>query len=72
MSKLKLLSAALVATAMFAAPAVARTSHVTSQHGAENADTARHIDGRVSISAPRVVAPAAAENCDEGDNERIC
>jgi hypothetical protein len=77
MTKLKFLSAALVAAAMFAAPAVAQTSHVTSRHVAEDANTsasptARYIDGRVGISAPRVGAPAEGENCDVGDNERIC
>jgi hypothetical protein len=77
MTKLKLLSAALIAAAMFAAPAVARTSHVTSRPSAEDASasvfpTARHIEGRVSISAPHVVAPADEENCDVGDNGRIC
>jgi hypothetical protein len=77
MTKLKLLSAALIAATMFAAPAVARTSHVTSRHGAEDTNasaspTIRHIDGRVSISMPRVVAPADEENCDVGDNGRIC
>jgi hypothetical protein len=77
MNKLKLLSAVLVAAAMFAAPAMARTSHVTSRHGAEDANAsvfpnARLIDGRVSISAPRVGAPADGGNCDEGDNPRIC
>jgi hypothetical protein len=77
MTKLKLLSAALIAAAMFAAPAVARTSHVTLRHGAEDANTSvyptlRHIDGRFSISAPRVGAPADEENCDVGDNGRIC
>jgi hypothetical protein len=33
MTKSKLLSAALVAAAMLATPAVARTNHVTSRHG---------------------------------------
>jgi hypothetical protein len=60
---------------------VARTSHVTSRHRAKDANasaspTARYIDGRVGISAPRVgafpPAPADGENCDVGDNPRIC
>jgi hypothetical protein len=73
----KLLSAALIAAAMFAAPAVAQTSHVTSRHGAEHANasaspTAHYSNGRVGISAPRVGAPADGENCDVGDNEHIC
>jgi hypothetical protein len=81
MTKLKLLSAALIAAAMFATPAVARTSHVTSRHRAMDAyasasPIARYIDGRVGISAPRVGAfpptPPNGENCDVGDNPRIC
>ena len=38
MTKLKLLSAALIATAMIATPAMARKSHVTSRDLAENAN----------------------------------
>jgi hypothetical protein len=81
MTKLKLLSAALIAAAMFATPAVARTSHVTSRHRAMDAyasasPIARYIDGRVGISVPRVGAfpptPPDGENCDVGDNPRIC
>jgi hypothetical protein len=81
MTKLKLLSAALIATAMIATPAMARNSHVISRHRAMDANasaspTARHIDGRVGISAPRVgafrPAPPDGENCDVGDNPRIC
>ena len=81
MTKLKLLSAALIATAMIATPAMARTSHVTSRHRAMDANasaspTARHIDGRVGISLPRDgafhPAPPDGENCDVGDNPRIC
>jgi len=60
---------------------MARASHVTSRHRAKDANAsaspaARYIDGRVGISAPRVGAfpPAQpeAENCDVGDNPRIC
>ncbi len=81
MTKLKLLSAALIAAAMLATPAMARTSHVTSLHRAEDANasaspTARYIDGRVGIPAPPVgafpPAPPDEENCDVGDNPRIC
>ena len=81
MTKLKLLSTALIAAAMFATPAMARTSHVTSPHRAKDANasaspTARYIDGRVGVSAPRgsVFPPALpdGENCDVGDNPRIC
>jgi hypothetical protein len=72
-SKLKLPSAALIAAGMFATPALARTSRVTSQR---RFATARYIDGRIGISAPRVGAfppvPADEGNCDVGDNPRIC
>jgi len=76
MTKLKLLSAALIAAASLATPAMARTSHVTSRHRARGA-YASAFDGRVGISAPRVgifppTAPPDAENCDVGDNPRIC
>ena len=81
MNELKLLSAALIAAAMLATPAVARTSHVTSRHRAKDANAsafpaARYIDGRVGISAPSVgpfpPAPPDGENCDVGDNPFIC
>jgi hypothetical protein len=81
MTKLKLLSAALIAAAMLATPAMARTSHVTSRHRAMDANAsaspaARYIDGRFGISLPRVgafhPAPPDRENCDVGDNPRIC
>ena len=39
MTKLKLLSAALIAAAMLATPAMARGSHVSSRHLAENPNT---------------------------------
>src|SRR5712672_1013763 len=38
MTKLKLLSAALIATAMIATPAMARQSHITSRHLVEDAN----------------------------------
>jgi hypothetical protein len=80
MTKLKLLSAALIAAAILATPAMARESHVTSRHRAEHANasaspTARYVDGRVGIRAPRVGVPPAppdGENCDVGDNPFIC
>jgi hypothetical protein len=81
MTKLKLLSAALIAAASLATPAMARPSHVTSRHRAKDANasaspTAHHIDGRVGISAPRLgafpPAPPKGENCDVGDNPFIC
>jgi hypothetical protein len=50
MAKLKLLSGALIAGALVAAPAMARESHVTSQRLTEDANActtagARYIDG---------------------------
>ena len=81
MTKLKLLSAALIAAAVLATPATARTSHVISRHRAEDANasaspTARYIHGRAGIPALRVgafpPAPPDGENCDVGDNPRIC
>ena len=81
MTKPELLSAALIAATMLATPALARTSHVTSRHRARGAyasasPTARYMDGRVGISAPRVgafpAAPPDGENCDVGDNPFIC
>ena len=81
MTKLKLLSAALITAAMLATPAMARTSHVISRHLAEGAHasaspTARYIDGRVGIRAPRVgafvTAPSDGGTCDVADNPRIC
>ena len=81
MTKLKLLSAALIATATLATPAMARTSHVTSRHRARGANasaspTARYIHSRLGISAPRLgafpPAPPKGGNCDVGDNPFIC
>ena len=82
MTKLKLLSAALIAAAMLATPAVARTSHVTSRHrrakdaNASASPTARYIHSRLGISAPRLgafpPAPPKGGNCDVGDNPFIC
>ena len=81
MTKSKLLSAALIAAAMLATPAMARTSHVISRHLAEGAHasaspTAHYISGPVGIRAPRVgafaTAPSDGGTCDVGDNPRIC
>jgi hypothetical protein len=81
MTKFKSLSAALIAAAMLATPATARTRHVTSWHLAKDANasaspTAHHIDGRVGIRAPRAGAfatrPAPGGACDVGDNPFIC
>jgi hypothetical protein len=81
MTKFKLLSAALVAAAMLATPAMARTSRVTSGPLAEEVSpsafpAAHYVSGPVGSRAPHVGAFAATrsdgENCDAGDNERIC
>ena len=81
MTKLKVLSAALIAAVMLATPAVARSNHVTSSRLFEegsNANaplTARYFDGRAGVPAPRVNAfptPPDGENCDVGDNAHVC
>ena len=80
MTKLKLLSSALIAAAMLATPAMARTSHVTSRHLAEQANASAsptaHHNGPVGIRAPRVgafaTAPSDGGTCDVGDNPFIC
>jgi hypothetical protein len=58
MTKFKLLSAALITAATFAAPAMARESHVTSRHQANVTTTSdvRDVDGRACIPAPAVGA----------------
>jgi hypothetical protein len=62
----KILSAALVAAAMLATPAMAREHHVTtSQHFAEDANASaspvgHYADGRVCVQPPRVGAFATA------------
>jgi hypothetical protein len=65
MTKLKVLSAALIAAATLATPALARQSDVTSRHLAQDANasaspTPRYINGRLCIPAPRVGAFATA------------
>jgi hypothetical protein len=61
MTKFKLLPAAMIAAATLAAPAMARESHVTSRHVAEQANAnAGYVDGRDCIPAPRVGAFATA------------
>jgi len=81
MTKSKLLPAALIAAAMLATPAMARASHITSRHLAEDANvsvfpTAHGISGPVGIRAPRVgafvTAPSDGGTCDVGDSPRIC
>ena len=55
MTKLKLLSAALIAAAALATPAMARESHVTVRRQT-NASTAPYVDGRACVPAPAVGA----------------
>lgn len=63
MTKLKLLSAGLIAAATLAAPAMARESRVTTPHFAPNAEAAApgaiFVDGRACYPAPRVGAFAS-------------
>ena len=61
MTKLKLLSAALIAAAALATPAMARESGVASRRPAEQASVnttsaARYFDGRSCVPAPAVGA----------------
>jgi hypothetical protein len=57
MTTLKLLSAALIATATLAAPAMARQHHVTLRHAhATAAPNAGYFDGRLCYPAPAVGA----------------
>jgi hypothetical protein len=80
-TKLKLLSAALIAAAVFATPAMARKGHVTSRHLAQDTKvgttpSACYIDERSCHLTPRVgafvTAPWGEDNCDVGDNPRVC
>ncbi|PDT76598.1 hypothetical protein [Bradyrhizobium sp. C9] len=64
MTNVKLLSAAFIAVAMIATPAIARETHAVSRHVAE-ANTAApvepvYVDGRACIPAPRVGSFATA------------
>jgi hypothetical protein len=73
MTKPKLLSAALIAAAVLATPAMARESHVTSRQPAERANAsippgARYVDGRLCYPAPRVGAFATQP----WDNDTPC
>jgi hypothetical protein len=62
MTTLKILSAGLIATAVLATPAMAREHYVAKRQAAAetNASSARYLDGRVCIPAPRVGAFATA------------
>jgi hypothetical protein len=73
MTKLKLLSAGLIAAAMFATPAMARQHHAASRYPAANTDVsaapdARYIAGQACYPAPRVGAFATAP----WDNDTPC
>jgi hypothetical protein len=81
MTKSKLLPATLIAAAMLATPAMARTSHVTSRHLSDDANasvssTVHYINGPAGIRAPRVgafaLAPSDGGTCDVGDSARVC
>ena len=56
MTKLKLLSAALIAAATLATPAMARESHVALRHRANATASERYVDGRLCQPAPAVGA----------------
>jgi hypothetical protein len=58
MTRLKLLSAALIAAATLATPAMAREHHVTLRHHAHatTAPSASYFDGRLCYPAPAVGA----------------
>ena len=57
MTKLKLLSAALIAAATLATPAMARESGVASpRHAVQSTTNARYFDGRSCVPAPAVGA----------------
>jgi hypothetical protein len=78
MTKLKLLSAALIAAAALAAPVMARESGVASRHVAADSNTritngANYVDGRACVPAPAVGAFATqpwdnAPPCEPGTN----
>jgi hypothetical protein len=81
MTKSKFLSAAFVAAALLATPAMAHTSHVTSLHRAEDANASafaadRYTSGPVGVRAPHVgalaMAPSEGGTCDVGDDPYIC
>jgi hypothetical protein len=64
MTKIKLLTAGMIAAAMLATPAIARENTVANRTVAVQTNTsapaARYADGRVCIPAPRVGAFATA------------
>jgi hypothetical protein len=61
MTKLKLLSAGLIAAAMLTTPVMAQEHHLNARHVAKGADAsaapaARYVDGKLCYPAPRVGA----------------
>jgi hypothetical protein len=77
MTTIKLLSAAAIATAMLATPAMARVDHPARRHVAREANAmaspvARYNENHVIITTPHVKAVPAAPDCDVGDNPFIC
>jgi hypothetical protein len=76
MTNVKLLSAALIAVAMIASPAIARETHAMSRHVTEANSAAptepAYVGGRACIPAPRVgsfaTAPWTGDNvpCEPG------
>jgi hypothetical protein len=61
MTKIKLLSAGLIATAMLATPVMAREHHAAHRHVATEANASVFpTDGRACIPAPRVGSFAGA------------
>ncbi|MGY4480229.1 hypothetical protein [Bradyrhizobium sp. USDA 3364] len=81
MTMLKILSAALIATAMLASAASARESHMHERHAAHHASGfpfADGIDGHPWMSVPPVGSDSAAPSdqpggiCDHGDDPQIC
>jgi hypothetical protein len=77
MTKSKLLLAPLFAVAVFATPAMARTSHVIPRYLVDDASasaTAHYINDGIRLPRVRTFAPAPSDGgtCDVGDNARIC
>jgi hypothetical protein len=73
MTKLKLLSAGLIAAAMLTTPVMAREHHLNARHVAKDTDAsatlaARYIDGHLCDPAPRVGAFATQS----WDNDTPC
>jgi hypothetical protein len=82
MTKTKFLLAPLIAVAVLATPATARTSHVNPQHLGDDANSSAsprahyNANGAIGIRVPhaRTFAPGASygDTCDIGDNPRVC